>query len=124
MHRSGPANRGIHPPHPPPGLMGPPGSRGGSGSHKDIKLTLLNKVSVTPVLWCCRGNVGSCGTRTSVPSFNRCSFLFSCRHIWKQQADKSRKRYLASEKARPGSPPSKRMAFSPDRGMSAPAASC
>ncbi|XP_029697705.1 zinc finger CCCH domain-containing protein 18 isoform X4 [Takifugu rubripes] len=75
VHRSGPANRGVHPLHPPPGLMGPPGGRGGSGSHKDIKLTLLNK-----------------------------------------QADKSRKRYLASEKTRPGSPPSKRMAFSPDRG--------
>lgn len=45
-HRSGPPNRGVHPPHPPPGVMGPPGSRGGSGSHKDIKLTLLNKVKV------------------------------------------------------------------------------
>uniref|UniRef100_H3CGP5 Zinc finger CCCH-type containing 18 n=1 Tax=Tetraodon nigroviridis TaxID=99883 RepID=H3CGP5_TETNG len=77
-HRSGPANRGVHPLHPPQGLMGPPGSRGGSGSHKDIKLTLLNK---------------------------------------QQQADKSsRKRYLSSDKTRPGSPPSKRMAFSPDRG--------
>lgn len=49
VHRSGPANRAVHPLHPPPGLMGPPGSRGGSGSHKDIKLTLLNKVNVTPV---------------------------------------------------------------------------
>lgn len=37
MPRSG--NRG-HPMHPPP--MGPPG---GYGSHKDIKLTLLNKVN-------------------------------------------------------------------------------
>lgn len=48
-HRSGPAPRGVHPLHPPPGLMGPPGSRGGSGSHKDIKLTLLNKVNVAAV---------------------------------------------------------------------------
>lgn len=46
-------------------------------------------------------------------------FLFSfCHHIWKQQqADKSsRKRYLSSDKSRPASPPTKRMAFSPDRG--------
>ncbi|XP_034389890.1 zinc finger CCCH domain-containing protein 18 isoform X7 [Cyclopterus lumpus] len=41
--RSGPGSRGGHPVHPPPGIMGPPGSYGGSGSHKDIKLTLLNK---------------------------------------------------------------------------------
>ncbi|XP_068459425.1 zinc finger CCCH domain-containing protein 18 isoform X3 [Clinocottus analis] len=43
MPRSGPGSRGGHPVHPPPGIMGPPGSYGGSGSHKDIKLTLLNK---------------------------------------------------------------------------------
>lgn len=48
VHRSGPAARGVHPLHPPQGLMGPPGGRGGSGSHKDIKLTLLNKVNVAP----------------------------------------------------------------------------
>lgn len=29
--------------------MGPPGSYGGSGSHKDIKLTLLNKVTILPL---------------------------------------------------------------------------
>nr|XP_020480229.1 zinc finger CCCH domain-containing protein 18-like [Monopterus albus] len=74
--RTGPVSRGGHPVHPPPGNMGPPGSYGGSGSHKDIKLTLLNK-----------------------------------------QGDKgSRKRYLPSDKDRPGSPLSKRMAMSPDRG--------
>lgn len=57
--------------------MGPPGGYGASGSHKDIKLTLLNK----------------------------------------QQGDKgNRKRYLPSDKDRPGSPLSKRMAMSPDRG--------
>ena len=44
MPRSGPPNRGGHHMHPPPGSMGPPGAYGGSGSHKDIKLTLLNKV--------------------------------------------------------------------------------
>ncbi|XP_054451919.1 zinc finger CCCH domain-containing protein 18-like isoform X2 [Anoplopoma fimbria] len=76
MPRSGPGSRGGHPVHPPPGTMGPPGSYGGSGSHKDIKLTLLNK-----------------------------------------QADKgNRKRYLPADKDRPGSPLSKRMAMSPDRG--------
>lgn len=48
VHRSGPAHRGVHPQHPPPGLMGPPGSRGSSASHKDIKLTLLNKVNAGP----------------------------------------------------------------------------
>lgn len=47
MPRSGPGSRGGHPVHPPPSAMGPPGSYGGSGSHKDIKLTLLNKVTVT-----------------------------------------------------------------------------
>uniref|UniRef100_A0A8C6PPT2 Zinc finger CCCH-type containing 18 n=1 Tax=Nothobranchius furzeri TaxID=105023 RepID=A0A8C6PPT2_NOTFU len=41
--RSGPGTRGGNPVHPRPGNMGPPGSYGGSGSHKDIKLTLLNK---------------------------------------------------------------------------------
>lgn len=46
MPRSGPGSRGGHPVHPPPGTMGPPGSYGGSGSHKDIKLTLLNKVTI------------------------------------------------------------------------------
>uniref|UniRef100_A0AAQ4QXL8 C3H1-type domain-containing protein n=1 Tax=Gasterosteus aculeatus aculeatus TaxID=481459 RepID=A0AAQ4QXL8_GASAC len=77
MPRSGPGSRGGHPVHPPPGIMGPPGSYGGSGSHKDIKLTLLNK----------------------------------------QQADKgNRKRYLPADKDRPGSPLSKRVAMSPDRG--------
>ncbi|XP_047248663.1 zinc finger CCCH domain-containing protein 18 isoform X5 [Girardinichthys multiradiatus] len=75
MPRSGPGNRGGHPSHSRPGTMGPPGSYGGSGSHKDIKLTLLNK-----------GDRGS------------------------------RKRYLPSDKDRPGSPASKRMAMSPDRG--------
>lgn len=48
MPRSGPGNRGGHPVHPPPGTMGPPGSYGGSSSHKDIKLTLLNKVTIAP----------------------------------------------------------------------------
>lgn len=38
--RSGPGSRG---PHPSPANMAPPASYGGSGSHKDIKLTLLNK---------------------------------------------------------------------------------
>lgn len=46
--RSGPGSRGNHPIHPPAGTMGPPGSYGGSGSHKDIKLTLLNKVTIAP----------------------------------------------------------------------------
>uniref|UniRef100_A0A3Q3VL17 Zinc finger CCCH-type containing 18 n=1 Tax=Mola mola TaxID=94237 RepID=A0A3Q3VL17_MOLML len=41
--RSGPGNQCGHSVHPPPGNVGPPGSYGGSGSHKDIKLTLLNK---------------------------------------------------------------------------------
>lgn len=45
LPRSGPGNRGGNPLHPPPGTMGPPGSHGGSGSHKDIKLTLLSKVT-------------------------------------------------------------------------------
>ncbi|XP_034734205.1 zinc finger CCCH domain-containing protein 18 isoform X2 [Etheostoma cragini] len=76
MPRSGPGSRGGHPVHPPPGNMGPPGSYGGSGSHKDIKLTLLDK----------QGDRGN------------------------------RKRYLPSDKDRPGSPASKRMAMSPDRG--------
>lgn len=49
MPRSGPGSRGGHPVHPPPGIMGPPGSYGGSGSHKDIKLTLLNKVTVSAI---------------------------------------------------------------------------
>lgn len=71
--RSGPGSRG---PHPSPANTAPPTGYGGSGSHKDIKLTLLNK-----------------------------------------QADKgNRKRYLPSDKDRPGSPVSKRMALSPDRG--------
>ena len=48
MPRSGPGSRGGHSLHPPPGAMGPPGSYGGSGSHKDIKLTLLNKVTIAP----------------------------------------------------------------------------
>ncbi|XP_061773339.1 zinc finger CCCH domain-containing protein 18 isoform X2 [Nerophis ophidion] len=55
MPRPVPGSRGGHPPHHPPhhpahhpahhsaGSMPPPGSYGGSGSHKDIKLTLLNK---------------------------------------------------------------------------------
>lgn len=43
--RSGPGNRGGPPVHPLPVAGGPPGSYGGSGSHKDIKLTLLNKVN-------------------------------------------------------------------------------
>ncbi|XP_071059469.1 zinc finger CCCH domain-containing protein 18-like [Pseudochaenichthys georgianus] len=75
--RSGPGSRGGHHVTSPTWLHGPPGSYGGSGSHKDIKLTLLNK----------------------------------------QQGDKgSRKRYLPADKERPGSPPSKRVAMSPDRG--------
>ncbi|KAF3689276.1 Zinc finger CCCH domain-containing protein 18 [Channa argus] len=41
--RTGPGGRASHPVQPPAGTMGPPGSYGGSGSHKDIKLTLLNK---------------------------------------------------------------------------------
>lgn len=45
MPRSGPGNRGPNSLHPPPTAMGPPGSHGGSGSHKDIKLTLLTKVT-------------------------------------------------------------------------------
>lgn len=44
MPRSGPGNRAPNSLHPPPTAMGPPGSHGGSGSHKDIKLTLLTKV--------------------------------------------------------------------------------
>lgn len=47
LPRSGPGSRGGHPIHPPPGNMLPQGSYGGSGSHKDIKLTLLNKVTIT-----------------------------------------------------------------------------
>lgn len=119
-HRSGPANRGVHHLHPQPGVMGPPGGRGGSGSHKDIKLTLLNKVNVAPVLPCRHGNGSRCGAErlyrlTWVLALKS---VFFCHHVWKQQqADKSsRKRYLSSDKNRPGSPPSKRMAFSPDRG--------
>lgn len=74
--RPGPGNRGLHPSHPPTGSMPHPLAPVASGSHKDIKLTLLNK-----------------------------------------QADKgSRKRYLPSDKDRPGSPLSKRVAMSPDRG--------
>lgn len=46
MPRSGPSSRGGHPLHPLPGTMGPPVNFGGSGSHKDIKLTLLNKVTI------------------------------------------------------------------------------
>lgn len=76
MPRSGPGNRGANSMHPPPTAMGPPGSHGGSGSHKDIKLTLLAK----------QGDRGN------------------------------RKRYLPSDKERPTSPLSKRMAMSPDRG--------
>lgn len=49
MPRLGPGSRGGHPMHPPPGAMGPPGNYGGSGSHKDIKLTLLNKVTTAPL---------------------------------------------------------------------------
>ncbi|XP_028813870.1 zinc finger CCCH domain-containing protein 18 isoform X2 [Denticeps clupeoides] len=67
--RSGPSTRGgpVHTTH-----MGPPGAY---GSHKDIKLTLLNK-----------------------------------------QADRgNRKRYFPSDKERPMSPSSKRIALSPDR---------
>ncbi len=45
--RSGPGSRGGHPVHAPPGTMGVPGSYGGSSSHKDIKLTLLNKVTIS-----------------------------------------------------------------------------
>lgn len=45
MPRSGPGNRATNSLHPPPTAMGPPGSHGGSGSHKDIKLTLLTKVT-------------------------------------------------------------------------------
>lgn len=63
-HRSGPANRGVHHLHPQPGVMGPPGGRGGSGSHKDIKLTLLNKVNVAPVLPCRHGNGSRCGAES------------------------------------------------------------
>lgn len=44
--RSGPGNRGSHPVHPPPGSVAPPGNYGAAGSHKDIKLTLLNKVNI------------------------------------------------------------------------------
>ncbi|CAL8293260.1 unnamed protein product [Boreogadus saida] len=77
MPRMGPGNRGGHHMHHMPGNMGPPGNYGGSGSHKDIKLTLLNK----------------------------------------QQGDRgNRKRYMPSDKERPGSPLSKRMAMSPGRG--------
>uniref|UniRef100_A0A3Q2VPA9 Zinc finger CCCH-type containing 18 n=1 Tax=Haplochromis burtoni TaxID=8153 RepID=A0A3Q2VPA9_HAPBU len=43
LPRAGPGNRGGHPVHPPPGTMGPPGNYGSSSSHRDIKLTLLNK---------------------------------------------------------------------------------
>lgn len=50
--RSGPGNRGGHPGHPRPSNMGPPGNYGGSGSHKDIKLTLLNKVMNTLCCFC------------------------------------------------------------------------
>ncbi|XP_057691907.1 zinc finger CCCH domain-containing protein 18 [Corythoichthys intestinalis] len=76
MPRPVPGSRGGNPAHHPAGNMPPPGNYGGPSSHKDIKLTLLNK----------------------------------------QQGDKgSRKRYLPSEKDRPGSPLSKRMAMSPDR---------
>lgn len=48
--RSGPGNRAPNSLHPPPTAMGPPGSYGGSGSHKDIKLTLLTKVTFDPNL--------------------------------------------------------------------------
>lgn len=44
--KSGPVSRSGQPAHPPPGTMGLPGSYGGSSSHKDIKLTLLNKVTI------------------------------------------------------------------------------
>ncbi|KAG7263695.1 hypothetical protein CRUP_007763 [Coryphaenoides rupestris] len=78
MPRMGPGNRGGHHMHHMPGNMGPPGNYGGSGSHKDIKLTLLNK---------------------------------------QQQGDRgNRKRYMPSDKERPGSPLSKRMAMSPGCG--------
>uniref|UniRef100_A0A3Q2Z2Y0 Zinc finger CCCH-type containing 18 n=1 Tax=Hippocampus comes TaxID=109280 RepID=A0A3Q2Z2Y0_HIPCM len=76
MPRPVPGNRGGHPAHHPAGNMPPPGNYGGPSSHKDIKLTLLNKQGGD------RGN---------------------------------RKRYLPSDKDRPGSPLSKRMAMSPDR---------
>ncbi|XP_077451742.1 zinc finger CCCH domain-containing protein 18 [Stigmatopora argus] len=82
MPRPIPGSRGGNPAHHqahhPSGNMPPPGNYGGPSSHRDIKLTLLNK----------------------------------------QQGDKgSRKRYLPSDKDRiPGSPLSKRMAMSPDRG--------
>ncbi|XP_061628776.1 zinc finger CCCH domain-containing protein 18 isoform X1 [Phyllopteryx taeniolatus] len=76
MPRPVPGSRGGHSAHHPAGNMPPPGNYGGSSSHKDIKLTLLNK----------------------------------------QQGDKgNRKRYLPTDKDRPGSPLSKRMAMSPDR---------
>ncbi|MEQ2297643.1 hypothetical protein AMECASPLE_036682 [Ameca splendens] len=43
--------------------------------------------------------------------------LLSCLVVSPQQGDRgSRKRYLPSDKDRPGSPASKRMAMSPDRG--------
>ncbi|XP_019733738.1 zinc finger CCCH domain-containing protein 18 isoform X4 [Hippocampus comes] len=77
MPRPVPGNRGGHPAHHPAGNMPPPGNYGGPSSHKDIKLTLLNKQQGGD-----RGN---------------------------------RKRYLPSDKDRPGSPLSKRMAMSPDR---------
>lgn len=60
MPRSGPGNRAANSMHPPPTAMGPPGSHGGSGSHKDIKLTLLTKVTnssvrTVPVSWSTHG---------------------------------------------------------------------
>ncbi|KAM9815089.1 zinc finger CCCH domain-containing protein 18 isoform 4-T4 [Syngnathus typhle] len=75
MPRAVPGNRGGHPGHHAAGNMPPPGNYGGPSSHKDIKLTLLNKHS----------------------------------------EKSNRKRYLPSDKDRPVSPLSKRMAMSPDR---------
>ncbi|XP_061677722.1 zinc finger CCCH domain-containing protein 18 isoform X2 [Syngnathoides biaculeatus] len=74
MPRPVPGSRGGHSVHHPIGNMPPPANYGGSSSHKDIKLTLLNK-----------GDKGN------------------------------RKRYLPTDKDRPASPLSKRMAMSPER---------
>lgn len=128
--RSGPGTRGGHTVHPRPGNMGPPLNYGGSGSHKDIKLTLLNKVSTRVFrflfidlhsfsIWVLKYSLFP-----RVQSVSECHYfqLFSecdslCFVVCQQQGDRgSRKRYLPSDKDQPASPASKRMAMSPDRG--------